>query len=181
LLIATFDRRVKNLLARVAAVAKAMRHGNDSLDEYIQALDRRIQSMSDAHSLLSQNRSNGVDLAELVRRQLVPDGPDANTRLSGPNIALPVAVTQTLAMVLNELATNAAKYGALSTPHGRVEVNWNRGPGEDELVMARDRRARRCNFARLQVQRQHHSQSHPARARRFGRPCIRIRRRLLQN
>jgi two-component sensor histidine kinase len=131
LLIATLDRRVKNLLARVAAVAKDMRHGNDSLDEYIQALDRRIQSMSDAHSLLSQNRSNGVDLAELVRRQLVPDGPDANTRLSGPNIALPVAVTQTLAMVLNELATNAAKYGALSTPHGRVEVNWNRGPGED--------------------------------------------------
>jgi two-component sensor histidine kinase len=98
LLIATLDRRVKNLLARVAAVAKDMRHGNDSLDEYIQALDRRIQSMSDAHSLLSQNRSNGVDLAELVRRQLVPDGPDANTRLSGPNIALPVAVTQTLAI-----------------------------------------------------------------------------------
>jgi two-component sensor histidine kinase len=90
-----------------------------------------MQSMASAHALLSQNRWDGVDLAELVRRQLAPNGTDANTTLGGPNIMLPVAATQTLAMVLHELAMNAAKYGALSTPHGRVDVNWNREPGED--------------------------------------------------
>src|SRR5262249_53974170 len=101
------------------------------LDDYIQALDRRIRSMAGAHALLSQSRWDGVDLAELVRRQLAPNGTDANTTIGGPNIALPVAATQVLAMVLHELATNAAKYGALSTRNGGVEVNWDHGPGED--------------------------------------------------
>ena len=131
LLIAALNHRVKNLLARVAAVAKDMRHTNDSLDEYVQALDRRIQSMASAHALLSQSRWDGVDLAELVRRQLAPNGTDANTTIGGPNITLSVAASQALAMVLHELATNAAQYGALSTPHGWVEVNWTCRPGEN--------------------------------------------------
>jgi PAS domain S-box-containing protein len=131
LLIAALNHRVKHLLARVAAVAKDMRHTNDSLDDYVQALDRRIQSMASAHALLSQSRWDGVDLAELVHRQLAPNGTDANTTIGGPNITLSVAASQALAMVLHELATNAAQYGALSTPHGRIEVNWTCRPGEN--------------------------------------------------
>jgi PAS domain S-box-containing protein len=130
-LIAALDDRVKNLLARIAVVAKDSRQGSGSLDAYIQALERRIQSMADAQGLLSRNRLRGVDLGELVRHQLAPYATDANTIIGGPHVTFTVAASEALAMALHELVTNAAKYGALSSPHGRVEVNWARGPGED--------------------------------------------------
>ena len=138
-LIAALEQRVKNLLARVAMVAKDMRRSGGSFDAYIQALDRRIQSMADAHALLGQNRWDGVDLAELVRRQLAPAATDANAILSGPNVTLPAAATQALAMVLHELVTNAAAYGALTSPHGRVEVSWSlqHGPQQREPVLGK--------------------------------------------
>jgi PAS domain S-box-containing protein len=131
LIIAALDQRVKTMLARIATVAKDTRQGAGSLDAFAQALDRRIQSMADAHALLSEHRWEGVDLAELVRRQLAPHASDASATLSGPAVRLTAAAAQALAMVLHELVTNAAKYGALSTPHGRVEVSWTRGSGAD--------------------------------------------------
>src|SRR3954468_23328000 len=108
LLIAALDHHVKNLLARVAAVAKGMRQSSDSVDDYIHALDRRLGSMADVHAQLSRNVWDAVDLAELVPHQVSTDGTDANTTIEGPSVRLAVAATQAMAMVLHELVTNAA-------------------------------------------------------------------------
>ena len=123
-LMAELDHRVKNVLARVVAVAECTRQGGGSNDEFIRSFNGRIQSMAAAHTLLSQTGWRGADLAALVRNQLAPYATDANLTIVGTDIMLGAPATQALAMVLHELVTNAVKYGTLSTPGGRVSVSW---------------------------------------------------------
>jgi len=126
LLIAELDHRVKNILAQVAVVATSTRQASRSIDDFVQSLDGRIQSMAAAHTLLSKSGWQSVGFKSLVRNQLAPYATGANVTVSGAHVMLESAVIQAVARVLHELATNAAKYGALSSPEGRVFLTWER-------------------------------------------------------
>lgn len=128
LLLAELDHRVKNILAEVAAITSSKRQGSYSSGEFLQSLDGRIRSMANAHSLLSKNGWQSVGIDALVRSQLAPYATGENVMISGTDIVLPSAEIKALSKVLHELTTNAAKYGALSVPDGKVSISWGRKP-----------------------------------------------------
>ena len=131
LLVAELDHRVKNVLACVAAVAQQSRECSRSADQFLEVLNGRINSLANAHALLSRSRWEGVGLDELVRSELARCMSEGNNLIEGPDIVLAAEATQPLAMVLHELTTNATKYGALSSRCGRVSVCWERQAGRN--------------------------------------------------
>jgi PAS domain S-box-containing protein len=138
LLIGELDHRVKNVLATVSAVVSHTGEGSRSVANFIAALEGRIRSMATTHELLSAGRWQGISLTELVRRELAPFATRNNVEINGPEVLLKSEAGQAMAMVLHELATNAAKYGALSSKNGRVSVRWDRrsnGHARSQLVL----------------------------------------------
>ena len=123
-LIAELDHRVKNVLATVAAVAASTLEASSSMQHFVAGFDARIRAIASTHELLSHRRWQGLPLDELLRRQLAPYSTSGNTHINGPEVILKTEAGQAVAMVLHELVTNAAKYGALSTQKGRISVRW---------------------------------------------------------
>jgi two-component sensor histidine kinase len=107
------------------------------MEHFVAALDGRIRSMGSTHELLSHRRWLGIPMVELVERELAPYTTGSNTEIVGPEVMLSAEAGQTMGMMLHELATNAAKHGALSTPSGRVSIRWRlplNGSAPDRLV-----------------------------------------------
>jgi two-component system CheB/CheR fusion protein len=127
-LVRELDHRVKNVLATVEAVAGQTLRSSLSLDEFGQALSGRIRALARIHELLSRrDLMAGLDLRELAEAVLAPLAGVHGGRVvcDGDGANLVPGAARVLGMALYELATNAAKYGALSVPDGRVSVSWS--------------------------------------------------------
>jgi two-component sensor histidine kinase len=119
------DHRARNVVAVIQSIMRLTRAS--TIEEYLSAVDGRIRALSNAHKLLSRSRWEGADLGKLVDEEFAPYRSENVERVSseGPPILLDPSTAQTLALALHELATNAAKYGALSSAQGRVSVRWH--------------------------------------------------------
>jgi len=124
LLVREVDHRARNALAVVQSIVRLTKA--KSKDAYVAAVEGRIAALSRAHVLLSESRWEGADLGRLLKEELAPYRGDEVDRVvsSGPAIFLQPATAQIISLALHELATNAAKYGALSTATGSVALSW---------------------------------------------------------
>src|SRR5262249_15091551 len=116
------DHRARNTLAVIQSIIRLTRAKN--VDDYVHAVEGRIKALARAHTLLSDSRWRGADLATLVAEELAPYRAGDKIRCGGPDVSLQPATAQGLALALHELATNAAKHGALSSPAGKVTLEW---------------------------------------------------------
>jgi PAS domain S-box-containing protein len=128
------DHRARNVVAVVQSIMRLTRA--DTIDDYIRALDGRIGALSNAHRLLASSRWEGAGLNRLVDEEFAPFRAGGKERVlaRGPVVVLPPATAQTIALALHELATNAAKYGALSAESGRVSLSWRIEADKLELL-----------------------------------------------
>jgi PAS domain S-box-containing protein len=118
------EHRTKNILATVQA-AVHLSHA-DTPDELKKLIEGRINALAKVHALFAQSRWTGAELRTLVAQELSPYGDrDVRVRIDGPDVMLEPDKAQAIAISLHELATNAAKYGSLSTPGGQVEIAWS--------------------------------------------------------
>ena len=116
------DHRAKNILSVVQSICRLSKA--EDPEAYMSAVEGRIRSLSIAHTLLSESRWEGADLRKLVGQVLAPYRPGA-TSTEGPDILLEPRTAQTIGLTLHELATNAAKYGALTVSSGTVTLRWS--------------------------------------------------------
>jgi two-component sensor histidine kinase len=118
------QHRVKNMLAEVTAMVDRAHEGSRSSEEFISSLRGRLRSMVATQALVEQRNRQGVDLATLIRGELAPYATPDNCHVDGPRVHLEADEAHVLGLTFHELATNAAKYGALSRTGGRVSVRW---------------------------------------------------------
>jgi two-component sensor histidine kinase len=133
LLMAELDHRVKNTLAAVQSIAMQTAKHAASIEAFREPFEKRLMSLAQTHSLLTQIHWESASLQQVVTAELSPYGVGGRPRftISGEDIALTPKQALALGLGFHELATNAAKYGAFSVPEGHIDVSWAVATSED--------------------------------------------------
>ena len=126
------NHRVKNTLATVQSIVNQTLRGAVDVEAARKTVNARLLALAGAHDLLTARAWAGADLADLVARAIAPF-PVGQFVLTGPSLVVLPTQALALSLALHELATNAAKYGALSRPEGRVEICWDARDEEVDL------------------------------------------------
>jgi two-component sensor histidine kinase/CheY-like chemotaxis protein len=133
ILVQELAHRVKNLLSVFQSITARTLTDSRAIDDAREILIGRLQSLGHAHELLTEACWNGADIADVVRAEI--SGFSERVRVSGPTVALSPSGVQTFALIVHELSTNAAKYGALSNADGEVLVEWALGGNDASAYM----------------------------------------------
>jgi PAS domain S-box-containing protein len=134
LLVRELQHRTKNMLAVVQSIVTNTLTSGRSADGAREAIVGRLQAIARAQEFVASGQSGGAPLRELVEGQLATFA--ARAKIDGPPVFAGAPFAQMFALVIHELATNAAKYGSLSVPHGHVVITWEVRDGSSEPQMA---------------------------------------------
>ncbi|MGV8930213.1 MAG: sensor histidine kinase [Brevundimonas sp.] len=124
LMIDELNHRVKNTLATVQSIAVQTARSHTDPRTFAEGFQARLMALSHTHDLLTRSHWEGADLRAILEHETEAHGPHRVT-LNGPPVGLEPAAALSFGMIFHELATNAAKYGALLAPDGRVLVDWS--------------------------------------------------------
>lgn len=117
------EHRARNMLAVVVAMIRMTKH-DPACNEFVKTIQGRIEALSASHAAVVENKWDGAYVAELVARTLRQVSSDAHISCEGGEVLIAPVASQALGIVLHELATNARKHGALSSPQGQVLIRW---------------------------------------------------------
>lgn len=133
LLLRELTHRSKNLLAVIQAMARQTARHAGSTDTFLAQFGARLQALAASHDILVRESWYGASIEELVRSQLTAylDRGESQIAFAGPPTALKPEAAQSLGLALHELAANAARFGALSVPDGRISIAWQRATVEN--------------------------------------------------
>lgn len=137
LLIDELNHRVKNTLATVQSIAAQTLRNAESSEHARDALEQRLLALSRAHDVLTRENWDGANLLEVVTQAIAPfrDRDGMFFRVEGPDVRLNPRMSLAMAMALQELATNAVKYGALSIATGQVRISWSIEAAEGDALL----------------------------------------------
>src|SRR6202165_1562645 len=137
LILEELHHRIKNTLATVSAIASQSLRTATSIEHGQHAIEGRLVALGRAHDLLLQARWANADLANTIRGATEPYDNEGAGRFSiaGPDVKINSGAVISLAMTLNELCTNTTKFGALSAPSGRIDVEWKIDEEKQRLQM----------------------------------------------